>query len=407
MPIVQFFPVYLFAEKMRTTPAAIKSQEISLTTPESQVRTLAASVRSLEERLRGATNQKEEAGKIDEAQRAKLESKIQSLRNQLVEAKEIIVEQREKLKRRRRRQIRRTLRFSPIHYQAGLTLLSYFAEIVKHKYPNVPVSVSIIQERDTITLIIESPDGLREKIAKTLKDYEEVLAGKRRPEDFLDDRAAIGNLEHRLMVAVAELERAKKQITARDAILAERQIEEGENERLRRDPSPEQLFVAFADLVGSSSLNEQEKIKATMILQTCAKAFGKTYKARHANTWGDAVLNCFGSVTETFDFSRQLMAGLSTAKIRARIGINFGAVTVYLNELLNRADVRGPAVDFAARLEQMALGGEILVGPDVYHHPDAGGFRNLRQTTRKLKKTLGALRAGTKIECFVLSSNRD
>src|SRR5688572_28735174 len=159
--VVHFFPVY-------------SSEETSLST-RSQETEWAARVRVLEERLRTLTNRKEEAGEVDEAQLTKLGAKIQSLRNRLAQAKETIVEQQEKIDRRRRKQIRRTLRFSPMNYQAGLTCLSYFAEIVKHKYPNAPVSVSIIQERHTITLVVETPDGLREKIAKTLKDYEEVL----------------------------------------------------------------------------------------------------------------------------------------------------------------------------------------------------------------------------------------
>ena len=97
--------------------------------------------------------------------------------------------------------INRSLEFPPEHHQAGLGILSYFGTILRDKYPDTKSKVRIEQEGLIVRLIIESGDGNREIIEKALEDYESVVRGEKKPEDFLDDKLKIIELKQELRFA--------------------------------------------------------------------------------------------------------------------------------------------------------------------------------------------------------------
>ena len=66
--------------------------------------------------------------------------------------------------------ITRSIEFPKGYEQAGLGILSYFGKIVREKYRDINVQVSIKQIEDRITMVIETPEGTRETIEKTLQD---------------------------------------------------------------------------------------------------------------------------------------------------------------------------------------------------------------------------------------------
>ena len=104
----------------------------------------------------------------------------------------------------------RTIEFKPQHYQAGLSILTYFNTIVSQKYPKNDVSVKIEQSGNVVKLIIETPDGNKVEIEKTLDQYGQVLKGEIPPEDLCLNPFEIMSLKNKLEIAALELRHAEK-----------------------------------------------------------------------------------------------------------------------------------------------------------------------------------------------------
>jgi class 3 adenylate cyclase/tetratricopeptide (TPR) repeat protein len=132
------------------------------------------------------------------------------------------------------------------------------------------------------------------------------------------------------------------------------------------------VTVLFCDVVGSTSLGES--IDPEALRSLLGRYFGemKAIVERHGGSVekfiGDAVMAVFGvpQVHED-DALRAVRAAVEMRRalpeigIRARIGVNTGEVVVGTAERL----ATGDAVNVAARLEQSAGAGEILLGPDT------------------------------------------
>lgn len=101
--------------------------------------------------------------------------------------------------------IERTIEFPPEYLQAGTSILSYFNQILKSKYPDKRVKIKIEQEDLLLRLIIYTPLGEIEKIEKTLEEYAMVVVGKLEPESFLDNPFEIMALKYKLELANSEL----------------------------------------------------------------------------------------------------------------------------------------------------------------------------------------------------------
>ena len=142
------------------------------------------------------------------------------------------------------------------------------------------------------------------------------------------------------------------------------------------EPAREQrkvVTVLFCDLVGSTALGESTDPEA---LRTRMRRYFddlRTIIERHGGTVekfvGDAVMAVFGiPVSHEDDALRavraasEMRAAISEHGLEARIGVNTGEVVVGgEGETL----VTGDAVNVAARLEQAAGSGEILIGPET------------------------------------------
>jgi len=134
------------------------------------------------------------------------------------------------------------------------------------------------------------------------------------------------------------------------------------------------VTVVFCDLTGSTALGDAtdpEPLRATM------RAFYEQMRAileRHGGTVekfiGDAVMAVFGvPVAHEDDALRavrsawEMQAAVASLDLRARIGVNTGEVVAGEGDAL----VTGDAVNVAARLEQAAEAGEVLIGPETRH----------------------------------------
>ncbi len=133
------------------------------------------------------------------------------------------------------------------------------------------------------------------------------------------------------------------------------------------------VTVLFCDLTGSTAIGERTDPEALRGLMNRYYDAARTVLERHGGTVekfvGDAVMAVFGIPTATEDdalravrASVELRDVVHELGLEARIGVNTGAVVAGDGDTL----VTGDAVNVAARLEQAAGAGEILLGDDTF-----------------------------------------
>lgn len=116
----------------------------------------------------------------------------------------------------------REITFPPEYQQAGLSILNYFSTVLHEKYPGMPVTVSIQQHPDKVTLIITLPDGTQEEVSKTLSDYGLVVTGNMTPKELLgDDIRALG-LQQKLELAQMEVRQTRELLRIQDQYASKR-----------------------------------------------------------------------------------------------------------------------------------------------------------------------------------------
>jgi class 3 adenylate cyclase/tetratricopeptide (TPR) repeat protein len=126
------------------------------------------------------------------------------------------------------------------------------------------------------------------------------------------------------------------------------------------------VTVLFADTVGSTALGESRDPEAVRALMADWFAEARAVLERHGGRVekfvGDAVMAVFGVPrAHEDDALRAVRAAAELRSPQLRIGVNTGAVVAGEGETL----VTGDAVNVAARLEQAAAPGEILIGAET------------------------------------------
>src|SRR6188768_2422431 len=147
-------------------------------------------------------------------------------------------------------------------------------------------------------------------------------------------------------------------------------------ELVRVEPAREQrkvVTVLFCDLVGSTALGESTDPEALRARMRRYFEDLRVILERHGGTVekfvGDAVMAVFGIPTAHEDdalravrAAAEMRDAIAAHGLEARIGVNTGEVVVGgEGETL----VTGDAVNVAARLEQAAPAGEILIGSET------------------------------------------
>lgn len=127
--------------------------------------------------------------------------------------------------------------------------------------------------------------------------------------------------------------------------------------------------ILAADAEGYSRLMERDEVGAFDALRQARGIFSRfieRHYGRIANTAGDGLIAEFPSVVEAVqcavEVQRELgaMQNGSDDALRFRIGVHLGDVIV------DGGDLLGEGVNLAARLEAMALPGDILISQQVY-----------------------------------------
>ena len=129
--------------------------------------------------------------------------------------------------------------------------------------------------------------------------------------------------------------------------------------------------VLCADVQGYSRLMEADETGTLATLRRYRAAMAalvERHEGRIVNTWGDMVIAEFASVVEAVQCAVEIQGELSDRdrhlpddrRMRFRIGINLGDV------MLEGADIYGDGVNIAARLQERAEPGGILISGPVY-----------------------------------------
>ncbi len=133
------------------------------------------------------------------------------------------------------------------------------------------------------------------------------------------------------------------------------------------------MTVLFCDLVGSTSLGERSDPEVLRDLMSRYHAEARTILERHGGTVekfvGDAAMAVFGvpqvhedDALRATRAAAELQDAVARLGLESRIGVNTGEVVADAGETL----VTGDAVNVAARLEQVAGAGEILLGEPTH-----------------------------------------
>jgi adenylate cyclase len=148
--------------------------------------------------------------------------------------------------------------------------------------------------------------------------------------------------------------------------------------------------VLCADVQGYSRLMEVDETGTLATLRrhrTAIAGLVERHDGRIVNTWGDAVIAEFASVVEAVQCAVEIQQEVSNQPdptpalpMRFRIGINLGDVMV------EGSDIYGDGVNIAARLQELAEPGGIVISGTVYdqvHNKLSLGFDCLGQQQMK------------------------
>lgn len=150
--------------------------------------------------------------------------------------------------------IKRSLEFPPEFSQAGISLLSYFGNVVSQKYPEENVKVGIEQDGLKVTMFVETPEGeVREEVEKTLDEYSMVLKGDREADEMFSDPLQVLELKNQLRLAQTQLEQKT------ELLQHKREQSERDKERISRlEDRVDELY----GMVGRSLERAQDQSEA-------------------------------------------------------------------------------------------------------------------------------------------------
>ena len=149
--------------------------------------------------------------------------------------------------------------------------------------------------------------------------------------------------------------------------------------------------VLCADVHGYSRLMEADEAGTLATLRRSRTAIAglvERHDGQIVNTWGDAVIAEFASVVEAVQCAVEIQQEISNQepdpaaaqRMRFRIGVNLGDVMV------DGADIYGDGVNIAARLQELAEPGGVVVSSTVYdqvHNKLSVGFDCLGEQQMK------------------------
>jgi hypothetical protein len=162
--------------------------------------------------------------------------------------------------------IERALEFPKEYYQAGISILSYFGDVLKQKYPGIQAKIRIEQDGNLVRLHIQAEDGSKEIIEKTLEEYAMVVTDKASPEILFEDKLQIMALNNKLEIAKMEVRQTRDllMITENNYSGRVRTLEE-EIGYLREQVGSQMMLVHGSHKIIEKQIEKEERILITQI----------------------------------------------------------------------------------------------------------------------------------------------
>ena len=112
--------------------------------------------------------------------------------------------------------IERSIEFPPEYHRAGVSILSFFGDVLRRKYPDKQATVRIEQDGLRVKMMVEPFNGDPEVFERALDQYGLVITGRITPEEFTNDPNLVMSLKHELRLAQARIEAQEGQLLAKD-----------------------------------------------------------------------------------------------------------------------------------------------------------------------------------------------
>lgn len=120
----------------------------------------------------------------------------------------------------------RVVTLPPEYYEAGLSLLAYFAVILSYRYPSFPIKTHLELDHHTIRLVLNFQEEAQEKIQQLLEEYGLVIQGKCLPQQLLAQDEQCRELYQRLHMTALFLQQFKKEQDVNATVHQQESIEE-------------------------------------------------------------------------------------------------------------------------------------------------------------------------------------
>jgi hypothetical protein len=106
--------------------------------------------------------------------------------------------------------VERAIEFPPEYYQAGVTVLANFGEILRDKYPNINAKVRIEQEGNIVRMHVGLPNGEVDTVEEVLEKYFLVVSKQAPAESLFESRLKVAKLENKLDLIDAEIRSSER-----------------------------------------------------------------------------------------------------------------------------------------------------------------------------------------------------
>lgn len=138
-------------------------------------------------------------------------------------------------------------------------------------------------------------------------------------------------------------------------------------------PLPDTLpAVAFVDISGYTRMTELEgdthAVRSSEVIRVRSQRAGQRHGGRLVKLLGDGAMLYFDQVTNALVAVVELVEALSRDGLPAHAGIHAGSLVEH------DGDYYGSTVNFASRVADQAVAGEVLVSAAVVDDSDIGGF---------------------------------
>ena len=228
--------------------------------------------------------------------------------------------------------------------------------------------------------------------------------GRYHPSELKD---ALQNEANRIQMAQVALRRdAKLQQALKEEVASIKENFWPRLLELAADNEREQvrnLTIVFMDLKGFSSWKDDEMSEKLSLFRGLVKPILERWRAGYPNMEGDSLRVTFRNATAGLACACMMRDVLVAAGFELRIGIELGEVTVVHNEVTDLSDLEGSAVIMAARLEECAEAGEVLVTEKVRHYTNSNEAFDFVLKKAELKKSMGDKKRGDNVYCYAIN----